>query len=64
MTAHFAEVELADTDVGDQIERPFAPSFAKEVVEDGRMSPARGVLLAVLIAAPVWVLVAGAIYVL
>jgi hypothetical protein len=61
MTTRFAEVEPADA-IG-KIERPLVPSFTEEACEDNeRVSPARGVILAVLLSAPCWLLIGVAMY--
>jgi hypothetical protein len=61
MTTQFAEVE--PTAATGKIERPLVPSFTEEAFKDDlRASPARGVILAVILAAPCWVLITVALY--
>jgi hypothetical protein len=58
-----AEAKPADSQLLEQEVRPSALWFADEIADnDQRMSAARGIIIAVLISIPFWLLVGVAIY--
>jgi hypothetical protein len=65
MSTHLAEAELADSVLVEETVRPSAVWFTDDFADNDRRLPAaRGVIIAMMISTPFWVLVGVAIYLL
>jgi hypothetical protein len=64
MSTQLAETRLVEPVLVEAAVRPSVPEFAEEVADDDRwLSAPRGVVTAVLLATPFWMLVCVAIYI-